>query len=352
MIPDEKFCKMEKMFSGLESPVLIISTRVGKGMYSIGEAICEHLKDSGLSDNDFVHSVIEDCVSDAILREDVTRYRFIVTRIPWLLYLIYKTPFVYMRKYIREILFENSGLGKLSELIAEVHPRVIFCVSHRSAFWVSNFKRKNGGNFKIWGLLGEYGKNYGWKYVFWKQIDAFFSPVSRLEVGFKIAPHVSFRQIELPCKKEFTELAKYAGKINEVLVAGGYWGHANVFNVIFGLKQLADWRNKLIIHVVAGDNENVLKMLRTRFSEKENVFIYSALPSLANLMKRCGVVVTKPGISSILEAHAAGRKIFLMKGLPVAEDHNARYAIRNFGAEWYSETAFLRWLYSREALSR
>ena len=47
-------------------------------------------------------------------------------------------------------------------------------------------------------------------------------------------------------------------------------------------------------------------------------------------------MVTKPGIATLLEAHAAGRKIFLVKGIPVSEDNNARYALRHFGAEWFN----------------
>jgi hypothetical protein len=60
-------------------------------------------------------------------------------------------------------------------------------------------------------------------------------------------------------------------------------------------------------------------------------------------MRECAVLVTKPGISTLLEAHAAGRKIFLLRGMPVAEDNNARFAIRHFGAEWFHVDALCRW---------
>jgi hypothetical protein len=54
-------------------------------------------------------------------------------------------------------------------------------------------------------------------------------------------------------------------------------------------------------------------------------------------------VVTKPGISTILEARAARRKIFLLRGMPVAEDNNARHALRYFDAEWFTKESFQRW---------
>jgi len=42
-------------------------------------------------------------------------------------------------------------------------------------------------------------------------------------------------------------------------------------------------------------------------------------------------------------AGAVRRKIFLLEGMPVAEDNNARYAIRNFNAEWFSIKRFKEW---------
>jgi hypothetical protein len=55
-------------------------------------------------------------------------------------------------------------------------------------------------------------------------------------------------------------------------------------------------------------------------------------------------VITKPGMGTLLEARAAQRKIFLIKGIPVAEANNARYALEHFDAEWFSVAAFARWL--------
>jgi hypothetical protein len=61
------------------------------------------------------------------------------------------------------------------------------------------------------------------------------------------------------------------------------------------------------------------------------------------MIKKCGCVITKPGMGTLLEAHAAERKIFLFKGMPVAEANNARYAVSNFGAEWFSLSSFRNW---------
>jgi len=73
------------------------------------------------------------------------------------------------------------------------------------------------------------------------------------------------------------------------------------------------------------------------------VRVSRTIPSLHPLLRVCASVVTKPGISTLLEAHAAGRKIFLLKGMPVAEDNNARYAVERMGAEWFTLEGFLKW---------
>jgi hypothetical protein len=61
-------------------------------------------------------------------------------------------------------------------------------------------------------------------------------------------------------------------------------------------------------------------------------------------MRQCGSVITKPGASTLLEAHAAARQIFLLPGMPVAEDNNARYARKAFQALDFSPDVFRRWL--------
>ena len=77
-----------------------------------------------------------------------------------------------------------------------------------------------------------------------------------------------------------------------------------------------------------------------------SIAVHGVVDSLVPYLQTAGAVITKPGISTILEAHAAGRKIFLLPGMPVAETNNARYAIENFGAEWFAKRSFTSWLTS------
>jgi pyruvate-formate lyase-activating enzyme len=71
-----------------------------------------------------------------------------------------------------------------------------------------------------------YGKNLGWKYLFWEQMNGFLSPVSRNALGFAPPDHVRFININLPAQHEYQDLSNVEGDINSVLLVCGFWGQA------------------------------------------------------------------------------------------------------------------------------
>src|SRR5262249_61835211 len=97
-----------------------------------------------------------------------------------------------------------------------------------------------------------------------------------------------------------------------------------------------------------GANRAACEKTRQAFGDHPNIQVHGVVPSLLPFLAECACVVTKPGISTLLEARAARRKIFLLKGMPVAEDNNARYAIQHFGAEWFTRDALGRWCRARD----
>src|SRR5262249_25083897 len=153
----------------LEPPVLIISTVVGRGMFTLGEAVRERMADPSTVQ----HVAVEDHLPRSAVDEDLRRYKWISNHVPFLLSMIYTIPLFYYRKYVREMWNNRSDLRPLKDKIVAVKPRTVLCVSHRPAFWVSNLKRREGMNFQLWGLLGEYGSTLGWKYLPWKEINGF-----------------------------------------------------------------------------------------------------------------------------------------------------------------------------------
>jgi UDP-N-acetylglucosamine:LPS N-acetylglucosamine transferase len=194
--------------------------------------------------------------------------------------------------------------------------------------------------FKLWGVLGEYGNSLGWKYIFWDQMDGFLSPVDRSELSYGFPGRLEFGKITLPARREYYRLADHLGDPRAVLVVCGYWGQGPIVKVV---RTLLAEEPGLRVTVVCGENTAACDRTKRAFGNNPNVAVHAVVPSLLPFFAECSCVVTKPGISTLLEAHAACRKIFLLPGMPVAEDHNARYAVQHFGAEWFSQASFRGW---------
>ena len=341
MTPAERYFDFEELRGRFEPPVLIVSTVVGRGMYTIGEAIRQSLG----AGHAVCHVPVEELVSRDAVNEDLERYKYISNNFPALLYLVYKIPFFYYRKYLREKLLNTADPSRLREKIEALGIKTVICVSHRPAFWVSSLKRRGGLDVAVWGVLGEYGKNLGWKYQFWEQVEGFLSPVERKELGFELPARVTFVKINLPARREYRELRDVEGDPDSVLLVCGFWGQGPIAETV---KRLSGALPSLKIHAVCGENRDAYEKARRLFENDAKVQVHGVAPSLAPLLRECASIITKPGISTLLESHAARRQIFLLKGMPVAEDNNARFAAAHFGAEWFDIGTFKRWYLSRQ----
>jgi hypothetical protein len=319
----------------LPRPLLVLSTAVGRGMYSIGEALVERAAGRGPVD----HRPIEDFLPRAGLREDVARYRAISSRFPVLLNIVYRFPPIYQRKLLRERHLRATDLGRLAGFLAQGGYRAALAVSHRSAFWAGLAKERAGLGLELVGLSGEFGSSLGWRYVPWSAIERFLSPVPRADIRFRIPAAIAFREVPLPARAEYVRLAATSGDRRAVLVVCGYWGQGRIDRV---LAELHAARPELELHAVCGENEALRAAITAASGAR--VHAYGVVPSLAPLLERCGSVISKPGIATILEVHAAQRALFLMRGMPVAEDNNLRHALAHMGAQPYSLRRFLAWL--------
>ena len=63
----------------------------------------------------------------------------------------------------------------------------------------------------IWGVGVEFGKNIGWRYQFWDQIEGLLSPVSRQTTGIELPSNVRFLEIELPVRLDFGNSRRVPG---------------------------------------------------------------------------------------------------------------------------------------------
>jgi hypothetical protein len=325
-----------RFYNTLRRPILILSSRAGRGNVSIAEAILEHFA----APDDVHHRSIEDFLPPGIVNEDLVRYRLISSYLPLALSAMYTIPIFYYRKLLRERL-RKLRLDALKDFLRDRRIATVVCVSHRQAFWTTVLKRNASLDVAVYGVLTEFGASLGWRYIFWDQMDGFISPLAASALPRLAPANVLFMRLPLPARSAYQALARTPGAKDQCLVMGGFWGQGRMMDAV---RLLADAFPAVRLHVICGENRRLERAARRRFTGHSRVTVYGLVDSIESLLSRCGCVVSKPGMATLLEARAAERKIFLFRGLPVAESHNARYAIEHFGAEWLSVPAFARWL--------
>jgi hypothetical protein len=324
-----------RFYDSLERPVLILSSRAGRGNISIAEAIREQFSEPSA----VLHRSIEDFLPPAIVNEDLRRYRLLSNHVPLVLAGMYTIPFLYARKLWREKM-RRTRLELMEQFLQRNGIKTVVCISHRQAFWAGVLKRNTSARVALYGVLTEFGPSLGWKYILWDQMDGFISPLPANALGDMLPAQVPFWRFALPARSSFSSLPRPSASAGHCLLMGGFWGQGRLKGA---LDLLVTHFPSLPVHVVCGDNDGLLRRVRHRFGRAGNIAVYGLLDSVEPLLARCSCVVTKPGMGTLLEARASGRKIFLFRGMPVAESHNARYALTHFDAEWLTVAAFSRW---------
>ncbi len=298
--------------------------------------------------DDVVRMSVEDIIPENVKNEDHHRYKFISDNIPFILNIIYRIAFFYYQKLLRERFSGTANLKIMNGIFAKTQFKNVICISHRPAFWLSNFKGKNGSSFGLWGIATEFGQTLAWKYIFWSQINGFMTPMEKSEFDYDFHEGLTYKKIDAPCRKRFRELKHVRGDKDKTMFIAGYWGQISIKTALNILKDILREIPSMRIKVICGINIKLFNKVEIEFRENEGVELIGSTDSVDEHLSECASIITKPGFSTIVEAHNAGRHIFLLKGMPVAEDQNARYAIKNFNAEWFSPENMKNWM-NREA---
>ena len=325
---------IKKEISHIKRPVIILSSKAGLGNYSVGKALLEIMEDN----SQVYHYCIEDLICDCLKQSDFLRYRNICENNPWLLYFIYRIPANYWLKYAREAYFKDLDLSLLKEKINNLGAQTVIATNNRAAFWLSTLKKRQEINCSLIAFLTDYSLNPGWKHIFWSYVDKIMGVIKDKNIPSRLRSR--YTQVEIPVLKKYRKLSVKKGSKNNILVAGGGWGLGRMFPLCKAVVKRMPFLN---LHIAVGSNEKLYKRLTAYFSKYQNVFIYKNLDTLYSLMEICGAVITKPGAVTISEASCAGRKIFLIKGIPGCEHKNMKYALRHLKAEMFSFRAFENW---------
>jgi processive 1,2-diacylglycerol beta-glucosyltransferase len=98
------------------------------------------------------------------------------------------------------------------------------------------------------------------------------------------------------------------------------------------LEEFRTVQEQLRYLVLAGSDPEREKILRSRFGNDDRFIIYGFTSHIAELMKACDLIITKPGGLIVSEAFAARLPQLLLEPIPGQEEANARYAIEHGAA--------------------
>lgn len=319
----------------IKFPVVILSSRAGMGNFSAGKAVHEMLG----YDKRIYHYCVEELISYPLLKREFLRYRTMCTRHRWILYIMHRMPINYVIKYLKELFFKSTDLECLEHALTAIGAKVVIATNNRAAFWATSLRRRKKTDYEVWAFFTDYCITPGWRFIFWKFVDRVFGVFSPDSIRQSYI-RSKYSRIEMPVLDKYRRLSVRPGDRKNVLISGGGWGLGEIFDVTLGIYREVPSVN---LHVAVGDNNPLFDDLRNIFAGNGRVFIYKDLDSLERLMAVCACVITKPGGITIAEACIAQRKLFLIKGLPGAEESNLLYAERHFGAETFSYISFKKW---------
>jgi UDP-N-acetylglucosamine:LPS N-acetylglucosamine transferase len=321
----------------LEGPVLIISNRVGLGHQRIALAIQERID----PDVSVTHLQIEDLLEQPAQKAGFSLFyclRGLLYRFPVILNFLGYFPLRSWLQFCQEQQSRKMNLELLRSKIEALKVKTVITASQRASFLVSILKQRGELDPVFYICLTHYHIGPAWKYMFWNTVDKFFVPAKDLEVPF--LEKEKCIEVVLPVSEQYHELANVSSDYNTILITGGGWG-------LGGLEAIVDEITapypELKLHVVCGDNDKLYRNLSQKYDDFPNLYLYSTEESLVPLMKKCGVVVCRPGAVSVTECMLADKKVFLIQCRQVEPKANAEYGIRNFGMQYYSPASFSKW---------
>jgi hypothetical protein len=324
----------------VEFPALILSSHAGGGNHTVGQAIHVCLGRHGTSR----HRSIEELLPPRLVDRHFHRYRALCFRAPWLLRAIDRFPLNYAFDYWVEAWAKSADLTALVHEIKGSRCGTVICTNHRACFWISAIKHRGLARAPLWAVLTDYHMNVGWRYLFQPEIQRVLGPIDVHAILPQYRPVYS--RIQLPLDQELGPEERSLASASRVLICGGAWGLGAIHQAVAALSGAMP---ELELYVICGDNRGLFRGLFQQHGRAARIHLYPTVDSLRPFLGLCGSVITKPGGATITEAHRAGRKLFLLGGLPVTEEANARYAQRHFGASRFSPDAFRAWYAAQTA---
>ncbi len=313
--------------------VLIVSASIGTGHIQAAFAIEEYWRkmhpNATIQHIDFLDT---DTLSlDNILKET---YIKMIDVFPMMYDLVYRLSQGEHKGGLGQTVLSWLMKSRMLKLIKRKQPDVLVFTHPFPCGAACILKRQKLIDTPIVAVITDFAIHQFWIY---KQVDAYYVPTETL-VGELKAAHIPAEKVHvsgIPVRSAFFKDRKEEYSVTrpvKILIMGGGLGLGSLAN---SLKRLDEVRGVDEFIVVAGRNtalyESLMDMKDTMTTPTT---VYGYTSNIAELMKECTLLVTKPGALTCMEAVTVGIPMVFFNAIPGQEEANARLLEKRGYGRW------------------
>lgn len=261
-------------------------------------------------------------------------YMSVIKNAPEVWDYLYDNPKIVKHAQALRDLIHRFNTGKLKTLLEDFKPDAIACTQAFPCGMVADYKRTEGINMPLVGVLTDYAPHSYWIF---NNVDAYVVPseetgarlVANGILGHKIKP------FGIPINPKFNRkvnrgeiLKKFTllENIPTVLIMGGGQGLGPLDKIITTLDKS---KFPFQILVITGVNKKLFNYLSKRKrSCRKRVEIFPFIDYVDELMEISDVIITKPGGLTTAEALAKSLPMIIVNPLPGQEAMNTSFLLK------------------------
>lgn len=320
--------------------IIILYASYGDGHYQASKAVEASLRSRGVND-----VTLLDLMAEAHpLINGLTKFVYMQSfkTIPGLYGWVYNaTKEMPQEAPLLEVI-NSFGIGKLQQTLRQTRPDLIIHTFPQLA--MPRLLKRTGQSLPLANIITDFDLHGRWIH---SEVDRYYVATEDLKAEMlnRGIPEERIRVSGIPVKPEFASpkpspatpyipaagirpdllprdfRENRPGKITVLLMAGAYGSMQGVREVIERLIALERYR----VIAVCGRNRELHRALQEQIRPHPDVCLLGYVEQVAELMRNCDCIVTKPGGITLSEALACRLPVFVYRPVPGQELNNARY---------------------------
>ena len=256
---------------------------------------------------------------------------------------IYMKILQYKPDFFRSIchISENNKLNNIKYILAKINRRIIhklvrkyqpdciICTHFFPLAATAAYKEKYNADFELAAVVTDYSVHPMWQI---DSVDRYFvahcSMVEQFSGSFRAYDQVL--PTGIPVGPDFIPADIYPDS-NNILIMTSNQTEQSMSEIINMALHLPP---EITVTFITGNDINRQKSLQKLAENHKNFTVIGYTKQVAYFMKKCGLIITKPGGSTISEAIAAGTPLVIVSPIPGMEEDNARFLEDNGLGFW------------------